>query len=52
MVLIEAQMHGCIPVAYDSFDTLHEIIEHGKTGFAVKSFNKHEYISCFTSIND
>lgn len=46
MVLIEAQMHGCIPVAYDSFDTLHEIIEHGKTGFAVKSFNKHEYISC------
>lgn len=46
MVLIEAQMHGCIPVAYDSFDTLHEIIEHGKTGFAVKSFDKHEYTSC------
>ena len=46
MVLIEAQMHGCIPVAYDSFDALHEIIEHRKTGFAVKSFNKHEYISC------
>ena len=41
-------MHGCIPAAYEVFDT-HEISAQTRENrfLAVKSFNKHEYIFLF-----
>ncbi|MCC8149667.1 glycosyltransferase [Akkermansia sp.] len=44
MVLVEALQHGCVPVAYDSFGALHDIMEDGITGYAVPPFRKKEFI--------
>jgi glycosyltransferase involved in cell wall biosynthesis len=35
MTLVEAQQNGCVPVAMDSFQSLHEIIQHGINGLIV-----------------
>ncbi|MFS2832865.1 glycosyltransferase [Bacteroides uniformis] len=43
LVLTEAMQHGCIPVAFDSFESIHEIIEDGKNGFLVKPFDTDMY---------
>ena len=43
MVLVEAQMFGCIPIAYDSYSSLGEIITDNLNGFKITPFNKKEY---------
>ncbi|WP_295937766.1 glycosyltransferase [uncultured Alistipes sp.] len=40
MVLVEAMAHGCVPVAYDSFTALGDIIEEGHNGFRVLPYKK------------
>lgn len=43
MVLIEAMQHGCIPIAFNSFPALSDIINDEHDGIIVKPFNKKEY---------
>lgn len=44
MVLIEAMQYGCATIAYNSFESLQDIITDGYNGFAVTPFKKKEYI--------
>jgi glycosyltransferase involved in cell wall biosynthesis len=44
MVLTEAMQFGTIPIAYDSFASVTDIIIPGETGELVKPFNQKEYI--------
>ena len=44
LVLLEAQQFGCIPIAFNSFDSINDIIEEGETGFLVKPFDNKKYI--------
>lgn len=44
MVLVEAQSYGCVPIAYNSFSSLHDIISDGENGFSVKAFDEDEYV--------
>ncbi len=44
MVLMEAMSKGCIPVAYNSFTSLKDIITNDVNGCLVSPFNKKEYI--------
>lgn len=44
MVLTEAMQFGCVPIAYDSFEAVRDVIIHGETGFVVKPFNRKKYI--------
>lgn len=39
MVLIEAQQTGCVPVAFDSFGAVYDIIEDGKNGCVIPNNN-------------
>lgn len=39
MVLVEALGKGCVPVAYDSFEAVHDIITDGVNGCVVPRFN-------------
>lgn len=48
MVLIEAQQHGCVPIAYESFSALPDIIENGETGFRIPPFNEQHFIEKLT----
>lgn len=40
-VLAEAQGYACVPVAFDSFTAINDIISNGKNGYCIKAFNKH-----------
>lgn len=53
MVLVEAQSYGCVPIAYESFASLSDIINDGKNGFIIPPFNEHKYIKRLeTLMND
>lgn len=43
LVLTEAMQYGCVPIAFDSFESVHEIIEDGKNGFLIKPFDMDMY---------
>ena len=40
-VLAEAQGYACVPIAFDSFTAINDIISNGKNGYCIKAFNKH-----------
>ena len=42
MVLTEAMSYGCIPFAYATYESLHDIIDDGKNGIIAKPFDKKE----------
>ena len=44
MVLIEAMTHKCIPVAFNSFASLTDIIKDGENGFIVTPYDENEYV--------
>ena len=43
MVLAEAQQHGCVPIAYDSYASVRDIITHGENGLLVPPFRERVY---------
>lgn len=43
MVLAEASSFNCVPVAFDSFLTAHDILENNKNGFLVPAFDLEKY---------
>lgn len=43
MVLVEAQSYGCVPMAFDSYSSLRDIIQDGKTGIIVPPFEEELY---------
>ena len=44
MVILEALMYGCIPIVYNSFSSLDEIIIDGVNGYKIPAFNKRKFI--------
>lgn len=44
MVLIEAQSYKCVPIAYNSYASLTDIITDGENGFTVTPFDENEYV--------
>lgn len=53
LVLAEAMSRGCVPIAFDSFCSVHDIITDGNNGILIPPFNIKEY-SCSLSniVND
>lgn len=43
MTLVEAQQCGCVPVAFDSFSSVHDIIQSGRNGYIVPEKDEEEY---------
>lgn len=39
MVLTEAMAYGCVPVVYDTFEALHDIVDNNLNGIVVPPFN-------------
>lgn len=44
LVLTEAMSRGCVPVAFDSFSSVRDIIYSSYNGILVPSFNQSEYV--------
>lgn len=44
MVILEAQQMGCVPLVYDSYVSVHDLIDDGRNGFLIHNKNQGEYI--------
>lgn len=52
MTIVEAMSYGCVPFVYDTYESLHNIIDDNKNGIIVKPFNKEEMIQRIQEIID
>jgi glycosyltransferase involved in cell wall biosynthesis len=43
MVLVEAMAYGCVPVVFDSYSALHDIVSDGRDGIVVPAFDIRMY---------
>ena len=43
MVLLEAMSQGCVPVCFDSFSAVHDIVCDGRDGFVVPAFDERRF---------
>lgn len=43
MALVEAQSYGCVPVAFNSYASIYDIIHNGETGYVVEAFDERQY---------
>ncbi len=43
MVLVESQAYGVVPVAFNCFASVHEIIEHSHNGILIEPYNMFNY---------
>lgn len=50
MTLMEAMAFGCVPVAYDGFEAIHDIIEDGRDGIIVPGFDPGAMVSALNSL--
>lgn len=44
MTLVEAQQRGCIPIVYNSYSSVYDIIENGKNGFVVDDLDENTFM--------
>lgn len=49
LVIIEAMSYGCVPVAFDSFAAVHDIITNKKDGYLVEPFSVIKYSQALES---
>lgn len=45
MTLNEAAQMGCVPIVFDSFASVRDIIEDGKNGYLIPPFDKLQYVN-------
>lgn len=50
MTINESLQYGCVPVVYDSFSAIHDVIKDGKNGFLVKSFDTDQYVNTLSNL--
>lgn len=50
LVLAEAQVFGTIPIAFDSFASIKDIIHEGQNGFLIEPFNIDKYSKCLCDL--
>lgn len=50
MVLAEGMAYGCVPVAYDSFEAVHEIIDSGQNGYLIPPFSYKQMVAFMDKI--
>lgn len=44
LTLTEAQQMGCVPIAFDSYSSVYDIIDNGKNGYIIENNNLEDYI--------
>lgn len=50
MVLVEGQQFGCVPIAFDSYASVGDVIKNGRNGLLVRPFNLQEYAKKLSSL--
>lgn len=44
MTLVEAMQYGCVPVVFDSFAAVGDIVDHKIDGLVIRAFDENEYV--------
>lgn len=44
LTITEAQQFGCVPLAFDTYSSLHDIIENGENGYIIEKNNVTKYV--------
>jgi glycosyltransferase involved in cell wall biosynthesis len=52
MTLVECMQNECVPVVFDSFSSLRDIVDNGKNGFVVKNLDERDFIGKTIAIAD
>lgn len=52
MTLVEAQQMGCVPVVYDSFSALRDVVEDGRNGRIVADGDEQVFIKTLSGLMD
>lgn len=53
LVLTEAMSYGCVPVVYDTYETLHDIVDDKLNGYIIPTVSHIEMAKClYDSINE
>lgn len=52
LVLVEAMANGCVPVAFDSYGAVHDIIDGGVNGFVVPAFDLDAFAASLRKLMD
>jgi glycosyltransferase involved in cell wall biosynthesis len=50
LILTEAMQYRCVPIAFNSFESIYEIIKDGETGFVIPTFKKDKYVKCLIDL--
>lgn len=50
MTLIEAQQFGCVPIVYNAFSSLKDILTNGKNGIIISNNNEELFIQSLTEL--
>lgn len=50
LVLVEAMQHGCVPVAFDSYPAVRDIISRGENGILIPPFQEETYADALISL--
>jgi len=50
MTLVEAQQMGCVPIAFNSFDSLREVVCDGKNGLIIPNNNNEQYTNALLGL--
>lgn len=50
MVILEAQQMGCVPVVYNSYESVHDLIEDGRNGLLIPNKDQKEYVKRLISL--
>lgn len=50
MTILEAQQNGCVPVVFDTFASLQDVVKDGRNGFIVSEGNFDQYVARLTQL--
>jgi len=50
MTLVEAQQFGCVPVVYDSFSALKDVVEHNRNGIIIPDRDEASFVMNVTQL--
>ncbi len=50
MVLLEGMQYGCIPIAFDSYPAVYDLIEHRQNGLLVPAFDEKAYARALSTL--
>lgn len=52
LVLVEAMQHGCVPIAFDSYPAVRDIISHGENGILIPPFQEEDYSNAIMALTN